>query len=139
MAASQLEAQRLLAAAHGPAVIRRKERLRDERQALEQTVMSSNWTLACLTQFCWLRLAMEARSASSSPISLPKTSPETSWTTLLPSQAPGSNSERQISPAIGRLREAGMREFRHAGSVHVYFSAPGGQVVRLLDVSYDGP
>jgi pimeloyl-ACP methyl ester carboxylesterase len=38
-----------------------------------------------------------------------------------------------------RLREAGIREFRHAGSVHVYFSAPGGQVFRLLDVSYDGP
>ncbi len=38
-----------------------------------------------------------------------------------------------------RLREAGIREFRHAGSVHVYLSAPGGQVVRLLDVSYDGP
>ena len=38
-----------------------------------------------------------------------------------------------------RLREAGIREFRHAGSAHVYFSAPGGQVFRLLDVSYVGP
>ena len=38
-----------------------------------------------------------------------------------------------------RLREAGIRDFRHAGSDHVYFSAPGGQVFRLLDVSYDGP
>jgi hypothetical protein len=37
-----------------------------------------------------------------------------------------------------RLREAGIREFRHGGSAHVYFSAPGGQVFRLLDVSYDG-
>lgn len=38
-----------------------------------------------------------------------------------------------------RLREAGIREFRHAGSTHVYFSAPGGQVFRLIDVAYDGP
>jgi hypothetical protein len=38
-----------------------------------------------------------------------------------------------------RLREAGIREFRHPGSTHVYFSAPGGQVFRLLDVAYDGP
>jgi len=38
-----------------------------------------------------------------------------------------------------KLRDAGIREFRHAGSNHVYFSAPGGQVFRLLDVSYKGP
>jgi hypothetical protein len=38
-----------------------------------------------------------------------------------------------------RLREAGIREFRHPGSTHVYFSAPGGQVFRLIDVAYDGP
>ena len=38
-----------------------------------------------------------------------------------------------------RLRQAGIREFRHPGSAHAYFSAPGGQVFRLLDVSYDGP
>lgn len=38
-----------------------------------------------------------------------------------------------------RLREAGIPEFRHPGSSHVYFSAPGGQVFRLLDVSYVGP
>ncbi|MBC5824850.1 MAG: hypothetical protein GIW99_02755 [Candidatus Eremiobacteraeota bacterium] len=38
-----------------------------------------------------------------------------------------------------RLRDAGIREFRHPGSEHVYFSAPGGQVFRLLDVSYKGP
>jgi hypothetical protein len=38
-----------------------------------------------------------------------------------------------------RLREAGIAEFRHAGSNHTYFSAPGGQVFRLLDVSYQGP
>jgi hypothetical protein len=38
-----------------------------------------------------------------------------------------------------RLREAGIPEFRHPGSSHTYFSAPGGQVFRLLDVSYRGP
>ena len=38
-----------------------------------------------------------------------------------------------------RLREAGVGEFRHPGSNHVYFSAPGGQVFRLLDVAYQGP
>lgn len=38
-----------------------------------------------------------------------------------------------------KLREAGIPEFRHAGSNHSYFSAPGGQIFRLLDVSYRGP
>ncbi|MDQ6827200.1 MAG: hypothetical protein M3Z14_08395 [Candidatus Eremiobacteraeota bacterium] len=38
-----------------------------------------------------------------------------------------------------KLRDAGVPEFRHPGSKHVYFSAPGGQVFRLLDVSYNGP
>jgi hypothetical protein len=38
-----------------------------------------------------------------------------------------------------KLRDAGIREFQHPGSTHVYFSAPGGQVFRLLDVSYKGP
>ena len=37
------------------------------------------------------------------------------------------------------LRRAGIREFRHSGSAHVYFSAPGGQVFRLIDVNYEGP
>jgi hypothetical protein len=37
------------------------------------------------------------------------------------------------------LRTAGIPEFRHPGSQHVYFSAPGGQVFRLLDVGYSGP
>jgi len=40
---------------------------------------------------------------------------------------------------LKKLREAGIREFRHPGSTHVYFSAPGGQVFRLLDVAYKGP
>lgn len=39
----------------------------------------------------------------------------------------------------GRLRRAGIREFTHPGSPHVYFCAPGGQVFRLIDVSYHGP
>ena len=38
-----------------------------------------------------------------------------------------------------RLREAGIPEFRHPGSSHTYFSAPGGQIFRLIDVSYSGP
>jgi hypothetical protein len=38
-----------------------------------------------------------------------------------------------------KLREAGIPEFRHPGSKHIYFSAPSGQVFRLLDVSYVGP
>lgn len=38
-----------------------------------------------------------------------------------------------------RLRAAGIPEFRHPGSSHLYFSAPGGQVFRLLDVGYRGP
>jgi hypothetical protein len=37
------------------------------------------------------------------------------------------------------LRRAGVQEFRHPGSNHVYFCAPGGQVFRLLDVGYVGP
>jgi hypothetical protein len=38
-----------------------------------------------------------------------------------------------------RLREADIPEFCHPGSSHTYFSAPGGQVFRLIDVSYMGP
>ncbi len=38
-----------------------------------------------------------------------------------------------------KLRAAGIPEFRHLGSTHIYFSAPGGQVFRLIDVSYVGP
>lgn len=37
------------------------------------------------------------------------------------------------------LRRAGVPAFRHQGSNHTYFSAPGGQVFRLLDVGYQGP
>lgn len=38
-----------------------------------------------------------------------------------------------------KLRNAGIPEFRHKGSTHTYFSAPGGQVFRLLDLGYTGP
>jgi hypothetical protein len=38
-----------------------------------------------------------------------------------------------------RLRDAGIREFTHPGSPHAYFAAPGGQVFRLIDLSYRGP
>jgi len=38
-----------------------------------------------------------------------------------------------------RLRAAGIPEFRHPGSPHHYFSAPGGQVFRLIDLAYTGP
>jgi hypothetical protein len=37
------------------------------------------------------------------------------------------------------LRGAGIPEFHHPGSTHVYFSAPGGQVFRVLDQDYRGP
>jgi hypothetical protein len=37
------------------------------------------------------------------------------------------------------LRAAGIPEFRHPGSSHAYFSAPGGQVFRLIDIDYTGP
>ena len=37
------------------------------------------------------------------------------------------------------MRDAGLPELRHAGSNHLYFSAPGGHVLRLLDVAYEGP
>ena len=37
------------------------------------------------------------------------------------------------------LRTAGVPEFRHPGSAHAYFVAPGGQVFRVLDVDYRGP
>lgn len=38
-----------------------------------------------------------------------------------------------------KLRNAGVREFTHPGSTHRYFSAPGGQVFRLIELDYNGP
>jgi catechol 2,3-dioxygenase-like lactoylglutathione lyase family enzyme len=46
---------------------------------------------------------------------------------------------RDLEETLGALRAAGVPEFRHPGSSHVYFSAPGGQVFRILDVDYRGP
>jgi hypothetical protein len=44
-----------------------------------------------------------------------------------------------LDQAQRNLRDAGIREFRHPGSQHAYFVAPGGQVFRLLDLHYRGP
>lgn len=38
-----------------------------------------------------------------------------------------------------RLEGAGIRSFSHPASPHRYFSAPGGQVFRILDLAYRGP
>ncbi len=46
---------------------------------------------------------------------------------------------RDVDGCQQRLRQAGIPEFKHRGSQHSYFSAPGGQVFRLLDVDYQGP
>jgi hypothetical protein len=46
---------------------------------------------------------------------------------------------RELERQQASLREAHVPEFRHPGSAHAYFVAPGGQVFRLLDVGYSGP
>ena len=46
---------------------------------------------------------------------------------------------RDLDGTQAALRQAGIPEFRHPGSSHAYFSAPGGQVFRILDVDYGGP
>jgi catechol 2,3-dioxygenase-like lactoylglutathione lyase family enzyme len=46
---------------------------------------------------------------------------------------------RDFDAVHAALRSAGVPEFRHPGSSHAYFSAPGGQVFRVLDVDYRGP
>jgi hypothetical protein len=38
-----------------------------------------------------------------------------------------------------RLDDAGIASFRVAASPHRYFSAPGGQVFRVIDLEYRGP
>lgn len=38
-----------------------------------------------------------------------------------------------------KLRDAGVARFRHQGSAHEYFSAPGGQVFRVIALDYTGP
>ena len=55
-------------------------------------------------------------------------------------EVPGLSSERPTFPiSSGDCVRQGYSEFRHPGSSHVYFSAPGGQVFRLIDVDYEGP
>ena len=44
-----------------------------------------------------------------------------------------------VAESQQKLRRAGVPEFHHKGSSHAYFSAPGGQVFRLLDINYQGP
>lgn len=46
---------------------------------------------------------------------------------------------RNLEECLERLRAAGVPEFKHPGSAHVYFSAPRGQVFRVIDVDYKGP
>jgi uncharacterized protein (DUF58 family) len=46
---------------------------------------------------------------------------------------------RNVSAIQEKLRAAGVRSFSHPGSKHLYFSAPGGQVFRVIDINYQGP
>ena len=46
---------------------------------------------------------------------------------------------RDVSAVQEKLRAAGVRSFSHPGSKHVYFSAPGGQIFRVIDINYQGP
>ena len=74
------------------------------------------------------------------------------FTDLAPPQSPWALDRRRVgapgpwiefrtadlSGTQERLRKSGIPEFRHPGSSRIYFSAPGGQVFRLLDVTYVG-
>ncbi|MBC5824213.1 MAG: hypothetical protein GIX02_05160 [Candidatus Eremiobacteraeota bacterium] len=44
-----------------------------------------------------------------------------------------------LAGCLQRLDEAAVPSFRHPGSSHRYFSAPGGQVFRMIDIDYQGP
>jgi hypothetical protein len=44
-----------------------------------------------------------------------------------------------VSAVHERLDRAGIPSFSHPASPHRYFSAPGGQVFRILDLGYTGP
>jgi hypothetical protein len=46
---------------------------------------------------------------------------------------------RDVSAVQEKLRAAGVRSFSHPGSKHVYFSAPGGQIFRVIHINYQGP
>ena len=44
-----------------------------------------------------------------------------------------------VDAVQNKLRKASVPSFSHPASPHVYFSAPGGQVFRILDTAYKGP
>lgn len=44
-----------------------------------------------------------------------------------------------VDAVHSKLREAHVPSFSHPASPHEYFSAPGGQVFRILDIAYKGP
>lgn len=46
---------------------------------------------------------------------------------------------RDVDAVHRRLDDAGIPSFSHPPSAHRYFSAPGGQVFRILDLEYTGP
>lgn len=46
---------------------------------------------------------------------------------------------RDVAAVQDALQNAGVSNFRHPGSAHTYFTAPGGQVFRVIDVEYHGP
>ncbi len=43
---------------------------------------------------------------------------------------------RDVSAVQEKLRAAGVRSFSHPGSKHVYFSAPGGQIFRVIAIRH---
>jgi hypothetical protein len=44
-----------------------------------------------------------------------------------------------LNGVLARLDAAGVPSFTHPPSPHRYFSAPGGQVFRVVDIQYRGP
>lgn len=44
-----------------------------------------------------------------------------------------------VAAVYNALDRAGVPSFSHPASPHRYFSAPGGQVFRILDLAYRGP
>ncbi|MFN2528588.1 MAG: hypothetical protein ABR584_07715 [Candidatus Baltobacteraceae bacterium] len=44
-----------------------------------------------------------------------------------------------VADVLRRLEERGIPSFTHPASPHRYFTAPGGQVFRILDLDYKGP
>ena len=44
-----------------------------------------------------------------------------------------------VAEVLRRLDDSGIASFTHPASPHRYFTAPGGQVFRVLDIEYKGP